>query len=66
MVGLQTNLLTNGALNGYLTGIDKDAETLFFRLAEHMAEHDNIKESFKAANIIAWVQRMNRIRRAVQ
>jgi len=32
------NLLTSGKLNGYLADIDKQAEDMFFRLVEQMAE----------------------------
>ena len=35
---LYTNLLTSGKLNGYLADLDKQAEDMFFRLVEQMAE----------------------------
>ena len=34
------NLLTSGKLNGYLPGLDKQAEDMFSRLAKQMAGSD--------------------------
>ena len=39
------NLLTSGKLNGYLADIDKQAEAMFSRLLEQMAEHEGINRS---------------------
>lgn len=36
------NLLTSGKLNGYLADIDKQAEDMFFRLVNQMAEHESV------------------------
>ena len=60
-----TNLLTNGRLNSYLADIDRQAEELFFRLVEQMAEREGITETLKADNQMEWVQRMNALRLAV-
>ena len=60
-----TNLLTSGRLNGYLADIDRQAEELFFRLVEQMAEREGITETLKADNQMEWVQRMNALRLAV-
>ena len=60
-----TNLLTNGRLNSYLAGIDRQAEELFFRLVEQMTEREGITETLKADNQMEWVQRMNALRAAV-
>ena len=60
-----TNLLTSGKLNGYLTDIDRQAEELFFRLVEQMAERENITEKLKAENTALWIGRMNNIRACV-
>ena len=60
--GRYTNLLTSGKLNGYLADIDKQAEDMFFRLVEQMAEREGATEQFKADNQMAWVARMNNIR----
>ena len=57
-----TNLLTSGKLNGYLADIDKQAEDMFFRLVNQMAEREGVTEKLKADNQIEWVARMNNIR----
>lgn len=59
---LYTNLLTSGKLNSYLADIDKQAEDMFFRLVEQMAEREGVTEQLKAENQIEWVGRMNNIR----
>ena len=56
-----TNLLTSGKLDGYLADIDKQAEDMFFRLVEQMAEREGVTEQLKAENQIEWVGRMNNI-----
>ena len=60
-----TNLLTNGRLNSYLADIDRQAEELYCRLVEQMAEREGITETLKADNQMEWVQRMNALRAAV-
>ena len=62
---LYTNLLTSGKLRSYLANIDEQAETMFFRLVEQMAEREGITETLKADNQMEWVQRMNALRAAV-
>ena len=57
-----TNLLTSGKLNGYLADIDKQAEDMFSRLVEQMAEHEGVTEQLKASDQMKWVARMNNIR----
>ena len=56
------NLLTSGKLNGYLPGLDKQAEDMFFRLVKQMAEREGVTEQLKAQNQMEWVGRMNNIR----
>ena len=48
------NLLTSGKLNGYLADIDKQAEAMFSRLLEQMAEHEGVTEQLKAENALEW------------
>ena len=62
---LYTSLLTCGKLNSYLADIDEQAEDMFFRLVEQMAEREGITETLKADNQMEWVQRMNALRAAV-
>ena len=59
---LYYNLLTSGKLNGYLADIDKQAEEMFSRLVEQMAELEGVTEQLKAENQMEWVGRMNNIR----
>ena len=59
-----TNLLTSGRLNGYLADIDRQAEELFFRLVEQMAERNGVTEKLKAEHPMEWVGKMNALREA--
>lgn len=59
------NLLTGGKLNGYLADIDEQAEDMFFRLVEQMAEREGVTEQLKADNQMKWVAQMNNIRSRV-
>ena len=59
-----TNLLTSGKLNSYLVDIDRQAEELFFRLVEQMAEREGITEKLKAEQPMKWVGKMNALREA--
>lgn len=56
------NLLTSGKLNGYLADIDKQAEAMFSRLMEQMAEHEGISEKLKSEHPMEWIGRMNALR----
>ena len=59
---LYTNLLTSGKLNSYLADIDKQAEDMFLRLVEQIANREGVTEQPKAEKQIEWVGRMNNIR----
>ena len=61
---LYTNLLTSGKLRSYLANIDEQAEDMFFRLGEQMAEREGITEKLKAEQPIEWVGKMNALREA--
>ena len=43
-----TTLLTNGKLNGYLADIDKQAEEMFSRLVEQIAESEDVNSTVKS------------------
>lgn len=62
---LYTHLLTSGRLNEYLADIDKQAQALFSRLVNQMAEREGVSEQLKAENQMEWVGRMNNIRHRV-
>lgn len=55
------NLLTSGKLNGYLAGLDKQAEEMFSRLVKQMTKREGVTEQLKADNQMEWVGRMNNI-----
>ena len=55
------NLLINGRLNSYLADINQQAEDMFFRLVEQMAEREGVTEQLKANNQMKWGARMNTI-----
>ena len=59
---LYTNLLTSCKLTAYLADIDEQAEEMFFRLVEQLAEKEGVTEQLKADNQMLWVKRMNNIR----
>ena len=58
---IYTNLLTSCKLTAYLANIDEQAEDMFFRLVEQLAEKEGVTERLKADNQMLWVQRMNNI-----
>ena len=59
---IYTNLLTNCKLTAYLTDIDKQAEDIFFRLANQLAKQEGVTEQLKSENQMLWVRKMNNIR----
>ena len=59
---LYLNLLTSGKLNRYLADIDKQAESMLYRLVKQMTEREGVTEKLKADNQMEWVARMNNIR----
>ena len=59
---LYYNLLTSGKLNLYLADIEQQAQQLFLRLVNDLAEKENVTEELKASDMMLWVQKMNNIR----
>ena len=59
--GLYNNLLLSGKLNSYLADMNEQAEELFLRLVEELAEKEDITETLKAEDQMLWVQRMNSV-----
>ena len=59
---LYTNLLTSGKMHSYLTGLNKQAADMFFRLVKQMTEREGVTEQLKAENQMEWVRRINNIR----
>ena len=60
-----TNLLTSGKLNSYLADIDEQAEGMFLRLVEQIANREGVTEQLKVENQIEWVRAMNSIQHRV-
>ena len=56
------NLLTSEKLYDYLADIEEQAENMFLRLVNELAEKGNVTEALKAENAMEWVRRMNNIR----
>ena len=59
---LYYNLLTSGKLNSYLADIEQQAQNLFSRLVNDLAEQENVTEELKATDMMLWVRKMNNIR----
>ena len=55
-------LLTSGKLNDYLADLNEQAEDMFLRLVNELAEKNGITETLKAKDQMLWVQRMNAVR----
>ena len=56
-------LFTSGKLNNYLANLNDQAEEIFFRLVNELAEKDGITEILKASDQMEWVRRMNAVRK---
>lgn len=56
------NLLTSGKVNSYLTDIEQQAQQLFLRLVNDLAEQEGVTEQLKATDMMLWIQKMNNIR----
>ena len=59
---IYTNLMTSCKLTAYLADVDKQAEYMFFRLVEQLAEKEGVTEQLKADDQMLWVRKMNNIR----
>lgn len=58
---LYYNLLTSEKLQVHLANVDKQAQEMFERLTQQMAERQGVTEALKAADTMAWVRRINNI-----
>ena len=59
------NLLTKGELNSYLADVEQQAQQLFLRLINDLAEKENVTEELKSTDMMLWVQKMNNIHNRV-
>ena len=55
-------MLASGKLNDYLADLNEQAEEMFLRLVNDLAEKEGITETLKAKDQMLWVQRMNEVR----
>lgn len=60
--GIYAGLLLSGKLDAHLAEIDTQAEAMFNRLVEEMAQEDGVTEGLKAIDQMSWVRQMNSIR----
>lgn len=58
------DLLTSGKLNDYLADLNEQAEDMFFRLVNELAEKAGITEKLKISDQMEWVRRMNSVRQS--
>ena len=49
---LYYNLLTSGKLNSYLADIEQQAQQLFLRLVNDLAEKENVTEELKSTDMM--------------
>ena len=63
---LYTALLLGGKLDSYVVEVDQQAQEMFLRLIEQMAEQEGITELLKEESQMEWVRRMNNIRNRVE
>ena len=52
----------NGTLNGYLKGVNEQAEEMLYQLVKRMAKAEGVTEELKATDQLEWVRLMNNIR----
>ena len=62
---LYYNLLTSDKLHSHLADVEEEAQALFSRLVNQLAEKEGVTEQLKATDQMAWVRRMNNIRSRV-
>ena len=63
---LYYTLLYDGKLNTHLSQIDQQARQMADQLTARLARTEGVTESLKAADPLAWVQRINSIRARVR
>ena len=59
-------MLMHGTLNAHLEETDHRAEEMIDRLTTQFAAREGITESLKAADQMAWVQKLNSIRNCAE
>lgn len=59
-------MLTNGILWSYLTDINTQAEEMFSRLVNEMAEQEGVDKKLKEENQMEWVRKMANIKQSAR
>ena len=59
---LYYNLLTSCKLINHLADINEEAEKMYSRLVNQLAEQEGVSEQLKSKDQMRWVQQMNSIR----
>lgn len=54
-------MLMEGKLNSYLADIDKQAQDMYLRLIDEMADRQGVTEQIKADNPMEWIGKMGNI-----
>ena len=55
------NLLTSGKLHSHFADTEEQAQRLFLRLVNKLAEKEGVTEELKTTDMLLWVQKMNNI-----
>jgi len=63
---LYNSLVLSDELNGYLADVDQQAQGMLDDLIQQMAKSRGATEDLKAADLMAWVGKMNNIRAAAE
>ncbi len=56
-----TTMMMEGKLNSYLADIDEQAQEMYLRLIDEMADRQGVTEQLKAENHMEWIGRMGNI-----
>lgn len=59
------NMLAKCTLYPHLADVEQQANALFLRLVDELAEKEGVTEQLKAEDTVAWVKKMNSIRSQV-
>ncbi len=60
-IATYTTMLMEGKLNNYLADIDKQAQEMYLRLIDEMADRQGVTEQLKAEQPTEWIGRMENI-----
>ena len=63
---LYYNLLTSGKLHSHLADTEEQAQQLFLRLVNELAEKEGVTEQLKSTDQMKWVQMMNNVRSSAE